>query len=59
MPIRLILIKLQGKKPNMEPNEPFLSFEEKRENKLKKKRICERNRRTRIAEEKGRKKKNK
>lgn len=56
MPIRLILIKLQGKKPNMEPNEPFLSFEEKRENKLKKKRICERNRRTRIAEEKGRKK---
>lgn len=37
MPIRLILIKLQGKKPNMEPNEPFLSFEEKRENKLKKK----------------------
>lgn len=37
MPICLILIKLQGKKPNMEPNEPFLSFEEKRENKLKKK----------------------
>jgi hypothetical protein len=50
--------KIPGKKPNMEPNEPFLSFEEKRKKKLEKNRISERNRRTRMAEEQGRKKKN-
>jgi hypothetical protein len=29
--------KIPGKKPDMEPNEPFLSFEEKRKKRLEKK----------------------
>jgi hypothetical protein len=53
--------KTPGKKPNMEPNEPFLSSKEKEEkekNNLERKerdRIRASDRRRRIAEEQGRK----
>lgn len=52
----------KNQKPNMEPNEPSIPLKEekeereKREKRLEKKRIMERNRRTRMAEEQGRKK---
>ena len=52
--------KISGKKPNMEPNEPPLSYaeeKEKKEKRLERKRVSEKNRRTRLAAEKGYKKK--
>jgi len=48
--------KIPGKKPNIEPNEPLLSYGEKRKKKLERQRVSDRNRRTRIAEEQGYKK---